>query len=53
MAYRDTGTGKPCARHNRPIPFLICLSIQLRLISLDNEGALTPTGSIENYTWIL
>jgi len=53
LAYRDKGTGEPCARHNRPIPFLICLSIQLRLISVDSEGALTPTGSIGNYTTLL
>jgi hypothetical protein len=46
LAYRDIGTGKPCAKHSRPIPFLICLSIQVRFISDDSEGALTPTGSI-------
>jgi hypothetical protein len=48
LPYWDKGTGEPCARHSRPISFLICLSIQLRFISEDSEGALTPTGSIEN-----
>lgn len=48
MPYWDKGTGEPCARHSRPISFLICLSIQLRFISDDSEGALTPTGSIGN-----
>lgn len=48
LSYRDTGTGEPCARHSIPIPLLICLSIQLRFISDDSEGAFTPTGSTEN-----
>lgn len=48
LPYRNKGTGEPCARHSIPIPLLICLSIQLRFISDDSEGALTPTGSIEN-----
>jgi len=48
LPYWNKGTGEPCARHSIPIPLLICLSIQLRLISDDSEGALTPTGSIEN-----
>lgn len=48
LAYRDKGTGEPCAKHNKPIPFLICLSIQLRFTSDDNEGAFTPTGSVGN-----
>lgn len=49
LAYRDKGTGEPCARHKRPIAFLIFLSIQLRFTSDDSEGALTPTGSTGNY----
>lgn len=47
-AYRDTGTGEPWARHNKPIPLPIGLSIQLRFMSDDSEGALTPTGSMGN-----
>lgn len=48
LSYRDKGTGKPWARHSKLISFLTCLSIQLRFISDDSEGALTPTGSICN-----
>lgn len=48
MAYREIGTGEPWAKHKISIPVPAFLSIQLRFTSSDSEGALTPTGSIEN-----
>lgn len=46
-SYLNAGTGNPCAWHNKAKPRPRCLSYEDIFVSVEKEGALAPTGSIQ------